>query len=882
MNFQSLLKILLIAWLTLFGEEAQSQPSFTNVAGELGLTESYSNLPIFGGGLSIRDFNGDGWDDITMCTIGGEPVKFFQNNYGAGFEEVFPIQTLPEKQFFFCWIDFDNDTDLDAFIVTELSGVHLYRNDGGMLFNEITFSSGLSGLNGILRTGCAFGDFNNDGLIDLYVPNTGHQEENKMFFQDSNNIFNNVSAMSGTGDSLKYTFQGVLIDYNHDGWVDLYLANDVYDGNTLFRNNGDSTFTDVSVETGAYQELDAMGLAIGDFDNDLDLDIHITDKIDSKLLELTASGTFNEVGSQRGVDFANGFGWGNNFFDADLDGDEDLYVSSSYFPVGLSQPSILYINDGTGSFNGQNLSADSSYSFTNVIGDFNNDRKTDIAVLNSNDDPINLWKNESNTNALRFSLKLEGCTSNREAAGAKVIAFDGAQSRLYSYHVSQSFLGQNSDKKIIPILNGTTLDSLTITWPNGNSTSVSSIEPNQTLVISECSSPKPLPVITVPNYSTQGLTSCSGDSVLLVVNGNYPNVIWSNGETDDSIYVSSAGSYNVNVVNQFGVAATSSPVSIIEREYPMYTINSTIASCFNDGAIQIVANDSNALYSYNWNNESTSDSLSNLSPETYHFTVTDQGECAVEDSVVIDGPANFTPIRFNGTSENAQCHNESSGIISVFPSGGSSPYEFLWSNQDTTSSIDVTAGNYSLTISDSYNCQRDTSFKVYEPDQILAYIDVNPDTNMTGIGMITLDVFGGTPPYSIEWYDAQNQTGSNAQNLTAGEYIAQITDANSCTRNLEIAVPNIDLTGAVEIQNEGCELICSNQSSSIMLQLTDRCAPPFSLEKMSVFNIQGQPINFESSQISNTKTEIVLDEIGVFLILDHTGRSCKVLRLNKL
>ena len=99
---------------------------------------------------------------------------------------------------------------------------------------------------------------------------------------------------------------------------------------------------------------------------------------------------------------------------------------------------------------------------------------------------------------------------------------------------------------------------------------------------------------------------------------------------------------------------------------------------------------------------------------------------------------------------------------------------------------------------------------------------------------------------------------------------------------MEIAVPNIDLTGAVEIQNEGCELICSNQSSSIMLQLTDRCAPPFSLEKMSVFNIQGQPINFESSQISNTKTEIVLDEIGVFLILDHTGRSCKVLRLNKL
>ena len=120
------------------------QPTFIDRGIEFGLVESYSDLPLFGGGLSVRDFDGDGWDDVTMCTGAGRPIKFYKNQFGQGFQEVSPIPTPSESQFFSCWIDFDGDNDLDFFIVTLNNGVRLYSNDGNMNYSDITNISGLS------------------------------------------------------------------------------------------------------------------------------------------------------------------------------------------------------------------------------------------------------------------------------------------------------------------------------------------------------------------------------------------------------------------------------------------------------------------------------------------------------------------------------------------------------------------------------------------------------------------------------------------------------------------------------------------------------------------------------------------------------------------
>jgi hypothetical protein len=878
-SMRCLLHSVLLIWFLAVVLNTAGQPAFSRLEQERADFVSYSFFPTYAGGMSFSDFNDDGWDDMTLTTDFGRRVHFYQNHFGA-FKETFPLFTYLTKQSFAVWIDYDNDGDKDFFSFSEMGGMQLFKNNSGT-FVDATFISGLINQFTFLRGG-VFGDFNNDGLLDLYVCEYNLISLNHMFFQDSNHVFQDVTTVSGTGNGFKRTFQGVVLDYNNDGLLDLYLSNDIFDGNTLYRNNGDSTFSDVSNESGTYVEMESMGLAVGDFDGDLDLDIHITDRVtDSKLFRNNNDGTFTEVGTEMGVDFNMGFGWGNNFFDADLDGDEDLYVVGVSTSAYTTTPSALYINNTSGPFTSTNLPGDTLYSFSSVLGDFNNDRLTDIAVHNSWHTESVVWQNTTSVLNDAIKIELEGCSSNKDAIGSLVYAYSNGIPRLYSVHGSQSFLGQSSERIIIPLVNAPILDSLIVKWPLGYITTLYNIQPRQTLLIKECDLPEPAPVILVPNYNSQGLTICSNDSILLTLDGEYPNVQWSSGETSDSIFVTSAGVYSLTVTNQFGVSEVSSPISIIERQYPDITVESELSSCFNNGSIQIHANDSNSLYEYNWSNGETAEIISNLSPGVYHFTITDQGDCAIEDSVVIDGPTNFTPIKFNGSSENALCFNESSGILSVSPTGGTAPFQYLWSNQDTTATINVHAGNYRLTVSDNYNCKRDTTFKVDEPDQILAHIDVHPDSNMSGIGMISLDVFGGTPPYTIQWSDDQNQTGSIAQNLTAGNYFAQITDANLCNRSLEIKVPNIDLTGASKLLHEACELNCINRPSSILVEFTESCLQPASLEQLEVFNMQGQHINFTSRQISSTKMEIVLDVTGVFLIREHTGKTCKLLRVNR-
>ena len=852
------------------------QPVFTKLESLKADFVSYSAFPTYGGGMSFSDFNGDGWDDITLTTDFGVRVHFYENTFGV-FKETFPILTNHTKHTYSVWIDYDNDGDKDFFSISELGGIQVLQNHQGNYVNA-TLSCGLAGFPFSLLKGGLFGDFNNDGLLDLYVCEYNLDNQNHMFFQDSNHVFQDVTFISGTGNGLKRTFQGALIDYNNDGLVDFYLANDIFDGNTLYRNNGDSTFTDVSVGSGTFLQMESMGLAVGDFDGDLDLDIHITDRLtDSKLLRNNNDGTFTEVGTQMGVDFAQGFGWGNNFFDADLDGDEDLYVAGVTHPAYVTVPSALFLNNGSGPFTNSNITGDTLYSFSSVLGDFNNDRLTDIAVHNSWQTQALIWENQTNISNSSISIRLKGCASNKDGIGALMYSYSNGVARLYSFHGSQSFLGQSSSNLIIPIVNAPTLDSLKVKWPSGNTTTLSNISSDQSLVIEECALPSPAPVILVPDFENNNATLCDNDSILIKLDGTYPIVNWSSGQNTDSIYISSAGTYTVTVINQFGVSAASSPVSIIEREYPDYTIKSEIASCFNDGSILLIPSESSAIYSYQWSNQSTSNSLSNLNPGVYYVTVTDQGECAVSDSVTINGPTNFTPIYFNGSSEDALCHNDSSGILSVLPSGGSDPYDFLWSTEETSSSINVPAGNYRLTISDSYNCSKDTSFSVNEPAQILAYVYVTPDTNSAGKGAISLDVFGGTSPYSIVWNDLQNQTGDSAINLFAGEYIAQINDSRLCLREIELTVPNSNINGDQIIRSNECDLICTNQANSILVSSIE-CSDILSKKNLIIQNILGQSIQHNVIFDNSGNANIFTEQTGIIIISTNDGQSCKIIR----
>ena len=309
------------------------------------------------------DFNNDGWDDLTLTTWLGDKIRFYENHFGT-FTEVYPISTTQYSQYYSVWMDYNNDGTKELFTVSELGGMQVFSKNATGAYIDITSTVGLSGLHGVIWRGGVFGDFNNDGLLDFYLCAYSLFHQNRMFFQDANYVFQDVTSTSGTANGFKRSFHAVIIDYNNDGLMDMYVANDIHDGNTLYRNNGDSTFTDVSATSGTYVELDAMGLAVGDYDGDLDLDIHITDRgQDSKLLRNNNDGTFTEVGTEMGVDFVGGFGWGNNFFDVDQDGDEDLYVTAEYAASNNTLPSAIFMNNGPGPFSSISIPGDSLLAF---------------------------------------------------------------------------------------------------------------------------------------------------------------------------------------------------------------------------------------------------------------------------------------------------------------------------------------------------------------------------------------------------------------------------------------------------------------------------------------------------------------------------------------
>ncbi|MEX2596655.1 MAG: FG-GAP-like repeat-containing protein [Salibacteraceae bacterium] len=848
-----------------------AQPAFELVSEEVGINSTYSFFPVYGSGLSFRDFDQDGWDDISLCDDPSGTMSFYKNYFGT-----FKLTGIGLPGYYHenyvSWIDYNNDGFLDLYFMRELGGTHLLKSDSAFNQTIETNNAGLQVLNNGFREGAVFADFNNDGLLDLFVSGYSYNIPNKLFFQDSNHFFQDISVQSNISDSLKATFHAVAIDYNNDGLLDLYLANDFYDVNEMYRNNGDSTFTEVGAETGTNLALDAMGLAVGDFDGDLDLDIHITDRYtQSRLLRNDGDGTFTEVGVQHGVDYEGGFGWGNNFFDA------DLYVSGIMIPFISGEPSVLFINDGQGNFDGDTLFGDSLFSFSNSVGDFNNDRLTDIVTVNSMNNPASVWENTTNTTAARFSLKLRGCTSNRDGFGSTVRAYDGSDTRLYSYHSSQSFQCQNSDRKIIPILNNATLDSLKVFWPNGNISTYYDIQPNQSILAIECADPAPYAVIKVDNYAEHELVLCPNDTIHLELDGNYPDVQWSNGATTLGIDVFQSGTYNVTVTNQFGVEeASTQPITVRYFERPSYDAQVDMPSCFNNGFIGLEPNVSNANYTYVWSNGATSDTLTNLTPGTYFVTISNQGYCPVVDSFILTGPDSLNPLISEAETSNPDCFQFNNGSINISVEGGTPPYSYQWSHGASAPTINVGAGTYSLTISDSLDCSIDTSFVLTQPDLLFVFPLSTPDTNFTSTGKAWVEIDGGTPPYAIQWDDSLMQTGDTSFNLKSQVYNVNVMDQNGCDTSVSIKVSNVNELSLGSLH--GNEAInCTMAGNNVFVEYVSKSR---ALRNLQLYDLKGSQVEINLQPQTSGKLMLELNKTGVFILRDlQTGKSCKLINL---
>lgn len=453
---------------------------------------NFTNSVEFGSGVSFCDFDNDGWDDITVGGDEGDEIIFYKNFEGT-FDPIFMnIQHpfVPIKQL--VWIDFNNDGLKDLFIASELGTNFLYFNVENNLV-DITAEAGLPTDNLQTNSG-SWGDYDNDGDLDLFLANRDLEEiiPNMLYRNNGDGTFTNVNEASGIGDVSALSFQGTFFDYDNDGWLDIFLINDrLVTENILYKNNGDGTFVDVSQEANANYVMNAMSIALDDYNSDGFIDMYVTNTfnpelpvVGNSLMHNDGDGTFTDLGVEANVSF-DSTSWGASFIDGDNDGRLDLYVSGSNDNNnGSNVSAAFYYQNEDESFTrifDNGFETDLAHSFGNATGDFNNDGLTDIVVSNNSPYTFDLWQNQtdevSNNNYLKINL--EGVQSNRDGYGSRIEININGEKQYRVTANTESYLSQNSDTEIFGLGTAQQVDYIKITWLSGQVDTYENVNANQ-------------------------------------------------------------------------------------------------------------------------------------------------------------------------------------------------------------------------------------------------------------------------------------------------------------------------------------------------------------------------------------------------------------------
>ncbi|MDC6366906.1 MULTISPECIES: FG-GAP-like repeat-containing protein [Flavobacteriaceae] len=461
---------------------------------------SYGDIGVFlGPGISFMDFDNDGWDDITIPSSEENDFQFLRN-IGGSFEILdLPITSNGLQSRQVIWVDFDNDGDNDFFAASTDGKCWFYRNDGNNSFTDILELSQIAQLS-YEYLGSIWGDYDNDGLLDPFVivrAPTESSNHSLLYHNNGDGTFTDVTASAGLHITGKMTLSASYLDFDRDGFQDILLANDKdFIANTLYRNNGDGTFADVSILSNMDLLVDGMSTTIEDYDNDGFLDVYITNiyphynetsVLGNAFMRNNRDGTFTNIALDNGTRF-DGYAWGAIFLDGDNDTNLDLYTNSHLDGSDGRPPSAYFENDGTGNYfipNATGFENDIARSYGNAMGDIQNDGLPDMVVVNTNNEPIDLWENKTETSNNWLKIKLRGTESNAMGIGSFIkISIDNQV--YYRYTIcGEGYLSQNSSYEFFGMGPATVVDYIEVTWLSGIVDRIENIDANQSLTIEE-------------------------------------------------------------------------------------------------------------------------------------------------------------------------------------------------------------------------------------------------------------------------------------------------------------------------------------------------------------------------------------------------------------
>jgi hypothetical protein len=498
------------------------------------------------GGVAFFDFDNDGLIDIYL--VDSLTVETAHNpqaarsalyrNLGNGkFQDVTDKAGVghPGWGMGVCTADFDGDGWEDLYVTT-LGKNRLYRNNHDGTFTDVAEQEGVAG--GGWSAGCGFADYDRDGNLDLFVsryvkvdldhlpefgkgktceyrgiavqcgPRGLQGETDFLFHNDGNGHFTEVSEKAHVNDPRAYFGLGIAwFDYNADGWPDLYVANDST-ANFLYLNQKDGTFKDVAFPMGVAVSEDgaeqgSMGVGVGDYDRSGRFSLFVTN----------FSEEYNDLFHNDGDHFTDVsfrsktappslplVGWGTAFIDYDNDGWLDLIaVNGHVYPqldkarlgasAGYRQRKLLYHNRGDGTFDevaaqfGPVLT-DERVSRGLAAGDFDNDGRIDV-VINDLDGSPQLLHNELADRGNWLTVKLTGAGHNTDAIGAVVVARTGAVTQTRLVQSGTSYLSQNDMRLHFGLGAATSVDSLEVRWPDGKTSKLENVKANQIIKVQE-------------------------------------------------------------------------------------------------------------------------------------------------------------------------------------------------------------------------------------------------------------------------------------------------------------------------------------------------------------------------------------------------------------